>query len=107
MPSGGGGGGTTTITIAGSAGAQAFSPNPATVAQGSMVVWKNNDSVTHHIVFNDGSLDTGDIAPGASSAPIQLNSNGANYHCAIHPSMVGSINTSSGSPPPCQGAYCG
>jgi plastocyanin len=103
---GGGGSGTVTITIVGMLGAQSFSPNPANVSQGSTVVWKNNDTITHRIVFNDGSVDTGDIAPGASSQPIQVNSNGANYHCAIHPTMVGSINSSTGAPPPCQGAYC-
>jgi len=106
-PGGGGGGsGSVTITIVGMLGAQSFSPNPASVSQGATVVWKNSDTTTHRVVFNDGSIDTGDIAPGASSQPITLNSNGANYHCAIHPTMVGSINSSTGTPPPCQGAYC-
>ena len=104
---GGGGGGATTITIAGDNGAQSFAPNPANGSQGSTVVWKNSDNTTHHIVFNDGSLDTGDIAPGASSPAMQINVNGANYHCTIHPTMVGSINSSTGAPPPCQGNYCG
>jgi plastocyanin len=95
-----------TVNIMGQLGAQSFSPNPAAVNQGGMVVWHNGDSVTHHIVLNDGSLDTGNIAPGASSAALQLAVNGANYHCAIHPTMVGSINAATGTPPPCQGPYC-
>jgi plastocyanin len=70
------------------------------------MAWTNNDSLTHHIVANDGSFDTGDIAPGQSSAAVMLNENGANYHCAIHPTMVGGINMASGAPPPCMGAYC-
>ena len=46
-PGGGGGGGggstTVTITITGQGGKLAFSPNPATVAPGQLVVFKNND----------------------------------------------------------------
>jgi plastocyanin len=95
-----------TVNIMGQLGAQSFSPNPASVNQGGMVVWHNSDNVTHHIVLNDGSLDTGNIAPGGSSAALQLAVNGANYHCTIHPTMVGSINAATGTPPPCQGPYC-
>jgi plastocyanin len=72
-----------------------------------MVVWRNNDSVTHRIVMNDGTVDTGDIAPGATSAPRQLSNDGVNYHCSIHPGMIGSVMASSGAPPPpCAGNYC-
>ena len=96
----------TTINILGESGAQSFSPNPGSAAQGAMVVWRNMDNKVHHIVLNDGSLDTGDIAPGASSAALRMAANGANYHCTIHPAMVGSINRSSGTPPQCDGPYC-
>ncbi len=106
-PSPGSGGAATTIAIVGIQGSRSFNPNPANVGNGSTVAWRNTDAVTHHIVSNDGTFDTGDITPGASSATIQLNSNGANYHCTIHPSMVGSINSSTGQPPPCTGLYCG
>jgi plastocyanin len=107
-PTGGGGGGSsgTAIAIVGDRGASSFAPNPSTVAQGGAFSWRNNDTVTHRIVMNDGSLDTGDIAPGASSRALTLMTNGGNYHCAIHPGMVGSINSSSGMPPPCSGVYC-
>ena len=98
--------GATTINIQGDRGTQSFSPNPGTVIEGNMVVWQNMDSQTHHIVLNDGSLDTGDIAPGKSSPALRLAVNGARYHCTIHPTMVGSINSSGGEPPPCSGAYC-
>jgi plastocyanin len=94
------------IEILGDRGAQSFTPNPASVSQGAMVTWRNTDSVVHHIVFNDGSLDTGDIAPGGTSPELRVGSDGANYHCTIHPGMVGSINRSAGTPPPCQGPYC-
>jgi plastocyanin len=96
----------TTINIVGDRGAQSFSPNPAAVIQGATFSWRNTDNVVHRIVLNDGSLDSGTIAPGASSAVLQLGTDGANYHCTIHPGMVGSINRSAGAPPPCEGPYC-
>jgi plastocyanin len=75
-------------------GAASFSPNPASVGQGMTVVWHNGDSITHHIVLDDGGIDTGSLAPGATSSAMTLSSSnaGATYHCTIHPSMVGSIN---------------
>jgi plastocyanin len=98
--------GATQIGIVGVNGANSFTPNPASVSQGQMMVFKNSDGITHRIVANDGSFDTGNLSGGASSGAIMLNTNGTNYHCAIHPSMVGSINQSTGTPPPCTGQYC-
>jgi plastocyanin len=95
----------TVIGIAGDRGSQSFTPNPAAGSQGTMVSWRNNDGVTHRIVLNDGTFDTGDIAPGATSAIRPLPTNGANYHCTIHPGMIGAIAGSNG-PPPCTGQYC-
>jgi plastocyanin len=82
--------GATIIDVVRENGAQSFSPNPATVPAGQTVVWHNVDTVTHHVVLNDGTLDTGNIAPGAFSAPMILRAVGP-YHCSIHPSMVGTI----------------
>ena len=82
--------GATIIDVVRENGAQSFSPNPATVPAGQMVVWHNVDTVTHRVVLNDGTLDTGNIAPGAFSAPMILRAVGP-YHCSIHPSMVGTI----------------
>ena len=78
-----------TINVVGINGAMSFSPNPATLPAGQMVVWHNIDSITHRVVLNDGSLDTGDIAGGASSQPMSVNT--GPYHCSIHPVMVGTI----------------
>ena len=95
-----------TITITRQNGAQSFSPNPAS-AGGQLVVFRNNDSVTHHVALNDGAVDTGDIAPGATSRAVQMPSNGTNYHCTLHPDMIGSISAASGAPPPeCVGICC-
>jgi plastocyanin len=96
----------TTIEIVGERGAQSFSPSPASVDQGASFTWRNTDNKVHRIVMNDGSLDSGDIAPGATSPVLRLGTDGANYHCAIHPGMIGSINRSGGRPPDCVGLYC-
>jgi plastocyanin len=105
-----GGGATTnvTITITGQGGRLAFTPNPATIAQGQMVVFKNNDTVAHHVILDDGTVQTPNIAPGSTSAPVAMANGGANtYHCTIHPGMVGGFNGAVAEPPPnCQQAYC-
>ena len=82
-----------TINVVAINGAQSFSPNPATLPAGQTVVWHNIDSITHRVVLNDGSFDTGNLNPGASSQPMTINipSGGDPYHCSIHPVMVGTL----------------
>jgi plastocyanin len=106
-PAGGGGtSNTITITITGQGGRLAFSPNPATVTPGQPVVFKNNDTVAHHVMLDDGTAQTPDIAPGATSAEVTIGSN-KSYHCTIHPGMVGGFNGTEVEPPPnCNSAYC-
>jgi len=100
------GSGVVTINVLAVNGAQSFSPNPATLSPGQIVVWRNIDTVTHHVVLNDRSVDTGDLGPGVSSRPTAIGGAGdGQYHCSIHPSMVGSINQNTSSSP-CQGPYC-
>ena len=84
--------GVVTINVVAENGAQSFSPNPATLPAGQMVVWHNVDRITHRVVLDDRSVDTGDLAPGASSRPVPLGAGGHPYHCSIHPAMIGSIN---------------
>jgi len=108
-PAGGGGGTPTvvTITITGQGGKLAFTPNPAAVAAGQTVVFKNNDNVAHHVMLDDGTVQTPDIAPGATSASVTIGAN-KTYHCTIHPGMVGGFNgTEAQAPPDCTYAYCG
>lgn len=71
-------------------GAQSFSPNPATIPAGRTVSWHNVDSIDHHVVLNDGRLDTGNISPGRFTAAMTLPGAGG-YHCSIHPTMVGTL----------------
>ena len=93
------------INIVGERGQQSFSPNPATAA-GQVVVFRNNDSIVHRVRLNDLSIDTGDIPPGATSRQITMPAAGTNYHCSVHPAMVGAVSGANTGPPPCTGVYC-
>ena len=99
--------GVVTVNVVAINGAQSFSPNPATLPAGQMIVWHNVDTTTHRVVLNDRSVDTGNLAPGASSQPMAIRAAGGAYHCAIHPEMVGSVNQDTPSPtsPPSGSGY--
>ena len=71
-------------------GAQSFSPNPSSVPDGRTVVWHNIDTITHRVVLNDRSVDTGNLNPGMFSSSMTLATVGG-YHCSIHPDMVGTV----------------
>ena len=76
------------------------------VSLGDTIVFKNSDSTTHHVVMDNGSMDFGDIAPGASKSATLANASG-NFHCTIHSTMVGAINGKVPDPPPCDNpGYC-
>jgi len=95
-----------TITITRQNGAQSFSPSPAD-AGGQVVVFHNADTIVHRVILNDGSIDTGNIAPNATSMAFLMPEAGTNYHCSLHPDMIGAVNSSNGgSPPACMGIYC-
>jgi plastocyanin len=98
--------GPTPINIVGDRGSQSFTPNPASADQSRAIAWRNTDNVVHRIVANDGSFDTGNLNPGATSGTITLTTDGTNYHCSLHPGMIGAVNASGGAPPPCTGLYC-
>ena len=94
---------TVTVSIVGVMGNGSYVPNPVQKAAGDQLAFKNNDTInTHHILMNDGSADFGNIAPGATGPARAVT--GGNFHCANHPSMVGSIGgTTAPEPPPGSG----
>lgn len=104
-PSAGSSSNVVTIKILGVNGKQSFSPNPADVPSGSVAVFVNTDTITHRVVLDDLSIDTGNIAPGASSAQMHVGGMNKAYHCSIHQNMVGSLNQAATPDPPCTG-YC-
>jgi MYXO-CTERM domain-containing protein len=69
-----------------------FSPKPIQVTVGSTVTWANTTAVAHTATSDSGAWSTGTIAPGATSSAIAFPTAGTfTYHCAIHPSMTGSV----------------
>lgn len=69
----------------------AFSVTTLKIGAGVTVKWTNNDGTTHTVTADDGSFDSGNIAPGASFTK-QFNTKGTfAYHCSIHPMMTASV----------------
>ncbi|MFA5004271.1 MAG: cupredoxin family copper-binding protein [Candidatus Saccharimonadales bacterium] len=71
----------------------AFSPADITVKKGSTVTWTNKDSATHTVTENDGQTgpDSGNLANGKSYSFTFATTGTFKYHCAIHPSMTGTV----------------
>jgi plastocyanin len=81
-----------------------FSPNPIGITAGSTVTWTNGTGPTHTATSDTGAWTTGNIAPGGTSVAVTFPAAGTfAYHCAIHPSMTGTVIVSAaiapGSPP--------
>jgi plastocyanin len=91
--------GTTAVSPAGAGGAGAqvelsnftFSPSSSTVKVGDKVTWTNKDSTTHTVTADDGSFDSGDLAPSATFSYTFSKAGSVPYHCKIHSSMKGTI----------------
>ena len=85
-------------------GGNAFSPNPysESIAVQATVTWINADvgsggyggspGVSHHLVSNTaGVFDTGVMGPGSRRTVTFAAAGSYPYHCATHPTMVGTI----------------
>jgi plastocyanin len=83
------GGTTNTIILTNNA----FNPSEFTVAVGTTVTWRNTDNVDHTSTSDDGSWDTGNIAPGASATTTFNQAGTFGYHCTYHRTlgMTGTI----------------
>jgi plastocyanin len=69
----------------------AFDPGDLTIAKGTTVTWKNDDSATHRIKSGDGSFDSKDLKNGDSFDHTFDTAGTFDYICGIHPSMKGKI----------------
>jgi plastocyanin len=106
---------TVMVVVAPSAGAQGmttqvsiqdffFSPANVSVPAGTTVTWVNEGSVPHTVTSDDGQFDSGVLMPG-DSYTVKFNGQGTiTYHCAIHPSMRGSVTVGTPPPPPMGGS---
>jgi plastocyanin len=58
---------------------------------GAMIEWTNNDMVPHTVTADDGSWDSGTIAPGATWRRRFEQAGDYAYHCTPHPYMKGAV----------------
>src|SRR3979411_1499325 len=78
-----------------------LTPNPIRITAGSTVTWTNATGPTHTATSDTGAWTTGNIAPGGTSAAVAFPTAGTfPYHCAIHPSMAGTVIVSAAAPAP-------
>ena len=68
-----------------------FTPSTLQVNINVTVTWVNDDNMTHTVTADDGSFDSGDIAPGAKFMHTFSNTGTYNYHCVHHSGMVGAV----------------
>jgi plastocyanin len=66
-----------------------FEPSTVTVPKGAAVTWTNQDPVAHTITGTD--FDSGAVGPGQNYSHVFDKVGTYYYHCAIHPSMKGTI----------------
>jgi plastocyanin len=69
----------------------AFAPSTVMVGVGDAVTWTNRDGTAHTATADDGSFDTESLG-GGESATLSFAAAGTfAYHCAIHPTMRGTV----------------
>jgi plastocyanin len=69
----------------------AFSPASDSVPAGSKVTWTNSDTTAHTVTFDDGSADSGNLAPGSTFDHTFATAGTFAYHCTIHSQMHGTV----------------
>ncbi len=71
----------------------AFSPKSKTVANGTVVTWRNGDSYAHTVTSNDASsFSSGSITGGGTFVYTATVPGTYEYHCTIHGiSMSGTL----------------
>jgi plastocyanin len=69
----------------------AFNPASTSVPTGSKVTWTNSDTTAHTVTFDEGSADSGNLAPGATFDQTFATAGTFAYHCTIHSQMKGTV----------------
>ena len=82
-----GGSGGAAVTIKGFA----FGPAALTVNAGTTVTWTNEDTTGHTVTFDSGGVTSDTLQNGATFDHTFATAGTFTYHCAIHPSMKGSV----------------
>lgn len=65
-----------------------FGPRTLKVKVGTTVIWTNHDVVNHTVTFDDGSVHSGELAPGDSFEFTFTTAGTYNYHCSMHPEQM-------------------
>ena len=88
-------------TNAATMGDKAYSPNPVEVNVGGGVTWSNDDTQIHTATSgaagsaDAGSVfDSGALSPGATFDFVFDKAGTYDYHCTMHPTMVGTVTVS-------------
>jgi plastocyanin len=68
-----------------------FDPPQMTIQTGETVEWKNEDIFSHTVTADDGSFDSGLIAPGGSWQMTIKTAGKFGYHCRPHPNMTATL----------------
>lgn len=68
-----------------------FAPMSVTVNAGDSVTWRNTGGEGHTATSNNPGFDPGLLNPGASKTIVFGTAGTFDYHCAIHPSMHGTV----------------
>ena len=68
-----------------------FQPASITVGKGSVIVWRNQDTVAHTVTAEDGSFNSGTIVEGDTFEQRFDKVKIYTYSCSIHPEMKGTI----------------
>lgn len=74
-----------------SLGNRAYTPDELTVAVGTTVTWTNTDSISHTSTSDATGWNSGIVAPGGRFSFAFQTTGTFQYHCAIHPGMVGTV----------------
>ena len=75
-----------------------FTPKTTTLAFGSRVTWRNDDTADHQVVANDGSFASPVLTHGKTYTFTFMRAGTFQYHDALHPSLKATI-TIKGPPP--------
>lgn len=68
-----------------------FQPASQTLGKGSIIVWRNQDTVSHTVTAGDGSFNSGPIVAGDTFEQRFDKVKTYAYSCSIHPQMKGTI----------------
>jgi len=69
----------------------AFTPATITVTAGTTITWTNKDAMTHTVTSDQNWFYSGNLGTGATYNNIFITAGTYTYHCAIHPSMTGTV----------------